>query len=100
MRPPDSGRMADHAPAPKGVSEGVAPGRADRGPDTLAAALLCIARQPIRQLLRRWNWKSAVMSSFARGLVFFAANLSAGPAAAVSAASTELTFRIATSGFY
>lgn len=84
--------MADHATT-----------RADRvhpEPETLSAALLSVARQPVQRLLRRWNWKSAVMSSIARGLVFFAANLSAGPTAAAAAFSTELVLRMATSGFY
>jgi hypothetical protein len=74
--------------------------RDDGEPYTLAAALVGIVRQPGQRLVRRWNWKSAVMSSLARGLLFFAANLSAGPGAAMAAFSTELVFRMATSGFY
>lgn len=47
-----------------------------------------------------WNWKSAVVSSIARGAIFFAANLSAGSGAAMRAMMTELAYRAVTAGFY
>ena len=38
--------------------------------------VLCsIVRDPIDQLIRRWNWKSAVTSSLVRAAIFFFVNL-------------------------
>jgi hypothetical protein len=51
-------------------------------------------------VVRRWNWKAAVLSSIVRGLIFFSVNLVAGPRAAVAALITELAFRGVASGFY
>jgi hypothetical protein len=67
---------------------------------TLRAALGEMVRHPVRHLWRRWNYKSAITSAAARGLLFFATNLSAGSAAATSALATEFWFRFATAGFY
>lgn len=58
-----------------------------------------IARDPW-QLLRAWNYKSAVLSSLSRALLFYLANASAGHAAARQAFLTEIWFRLLTSGFY
>jgi len=69
-------------------------------PPTVAEALLRVARDPVGQLLRKWNWKSALTSSLFRAPIFFFANLSAGPKAAVGAFLAELVLRSATSGFY
>jgi hypothetical protein len=55
---------------------------------------------PRKHLLERWNWKSALLSSWLRAAIFFSVNLTAGWAAAVAAMSTELVFRGITSGFY
>src|SRR5271165_5340191 len=57
-------------------------------------------REPQKYLLARWNWKSAVLSSLFRAVIFFFANLTAGLPAAMAAMSTELIFRGITSGFY
>jgi hypothetical protein len=51
-------------------------------------------------LIRRWNWKSAVLSSLVRAGIFFFTNLVAGWHAAVGALLAELALRAATSGFY
>lgn len=59
-----------------------------------------LVRHPHAQLVRRWNWKSAVISSLFRSSLFFAANLSAGPEAARAAFLTELAYRGVTAGFY
>ncbi len=59
-----------------------------------------LARHPGENLLRRWNWKSAVLSAFIRGMLFFITNISAGIGAAVSAMSIESAFYITTAGFY
>jgi hypothetical protein len=57
-------------------------------------------RHPIKQLIQRWNWKSAVLSSLFRAAIFFFANLAAGWHAAVGALFAELALRAVTSGFY
>jgi hypothetical protein len=62
--------------------------------------LVDIARHPHVYLVRRLNWKSAVLSSTIRASLFFAANVSAGPDAARAAFLTELAHRGATAGFY
>jgi hypothetical protein len=59
-----------------------------------------LIRDPYRQIVLRWNWKSAVLSCFWRGLIFFTANLSAGLSAAVGAAAADLVYRATTAGFY
>jgi len=55
---------------------------------------------PVETIARRWNWKSALLSSSLRALIFFGANLPAGAHAAFAALMTELTFRGVASGFY
>src|SRR5271168_2146974 len=62
--------------------------------------LLRFVREPGKYLLAQWNWKSAVLSSLFRAVIFFFANLTAGLPAALAAMSTELIFRAITSGFY
>lgn len=59
-----------------------------------------LVRHPIETIARRWNWKSALLSSIVRSLIFFCINLVAGLPAALAALLTELTFRGAASGFY
>lgn len=67
---------------------------------SVARVLRELALHPIRIIARRWNWKSALLSSTVRALIFFATNLTAGLHAAVAALLTELTFRGVASGFY
>ena len=55
---------------------------------------------PMQLLVRRWNWKSAFLSSLCRGLIFFLINLSAGLHAAIGALIAEWCYRALTSGFY
>jgi len=83
------------------------PARASSTPQTrepraasVGVVLLALARHPVDRLLRRWNWKSAVLSSAIRSTLFFTTNLAAGLGAAQSAFVTELAFRGATAGFY
>lgn len=66
----------------------------------VGAVLMALVRHPVRTLVQRWNWKAAVTSALIRGAIFFAVNRAAGPAAAWAALTTELWFRLATSGFY
>jgi hypothetical protein len=67
---------------------------------TIGEVLLELVRHPERNLIRRWNWKSAVLSSLFRAAIFFFTNLVAGWHAAVGALLAELMLRAATSGFY
>jgi hypothetical protein len=69
-------------------------------PPTVGAVFEGILRDPGRNLVQRWNWKSAVLSSLLRAAIFFFTNLVAGWHAAVGALFAELALRAATSGFY
>jgi hypothetical protein len=69
-------------------------------PLTVGDALLSLLRHPVENLLRRWNWKSAVLSALTRGALFFFANLSAGVGAALGAMTIESVFYITVAGFY
>jgi hypothetical protein len=62
--------------------------------------LICLAMNPYRHLIRRWNWKTACLSSVFRGILILLANLSAGPDSAVGAMLAESCYRALTSGFY
>ncbi len=62
--------------------------------------LVLVLRHPWRYVARRWNYKSAAMSSLFRATLFFAVNLSAGLGAAAGAMAAEFGFRFATAGFY
>ena len=62
--------------------------------------LVCLITNPYRHLIRRWNWKSACLSAFSRGILILIANLSAGGASAVGAMYAEICYRAFTSGFY
>ena len=55
---------------------------------------------PVGLLVCRWNWKSALLSSLFRGLIFFFTNLSAGLHAAMGALVAEWCYRAVTAGFY
>ena len=69
-------------------------------PSTVPAVFRALATDPWSMLGRRWNYKSAVLSSLTRATVFFSVNLSSGLDGAQSAAATEFVFRLVTSGFY
>jgi hypothetical protein len=68
--------------------------------ETVGQVLSCLVRHPIDRIARRWNWKSAVLSSAFRASLFFSANLGAGLDAAFAAMLTEFVFRGLTAGFY
>jgi hypothetical protein len=70
------------------------------GCQTVGAVLKSLALHPIDHLIRRWNWKSALLSSLLRGALFFSTNLVAGWHAALGALVAEFVFRSVTSGFY
>lgn len=67
---------------------------------SVCGVLRLVVRHPWRYVARRWNYKSAAMSSLFRAILFFAVNLSAGLAAAVGAMVAEFGFRFLTAGFY
>jgi hypothetical protein len=68
--------------------------------ESVGQVVVGLVRHPIDRLVLRWNWKSALLSSGTRALLFFFVNLTAGLDAAVAAMMTELTFRGTTAGFY
>src|SRR5580700_23913 len=70
------------------------------GSPTVGEVLRHLMQEPGKYLLARWNWKSAVLSSILQCAIFFFSNLTGGLRAALSAMTTELLFRGATSGFY
>lgn len=67
---------------------------------SLGEVLRDVARHPGRELIRKWNYKSALTSSSIRGTLFFVTNVTAGLAAAAGALTAEFLFRFATAGFY
>jgi hypothetical protein len=70
-------------------------------PATTVGGVLCeLARRPIELLLRRWNWKAALLSACVRGSIFFLANLGAGWQAASGAMLVESAFYFTIAGFY
>lgn len=77
-----------------------APHWSDEDAPTLLGVLRQTFRRPYQLVIRRWNWKSALLSSLVRSLLFFAVNLSVGAAAAGAAFVTEFVFRGCTAGFY
>lgn len=62
--------------------------------------LRLLLRHPWRYVGRRWNYKSAVISSLVRAQIFFLVNLAAGLEPAVAAMLAELVFRFMTAGVY
>jgi ABC-type amino acid transport system permease subunit len=59
-----------------------------------------LVRNPAGLLIRRWNWKSALLSSLFRAAIFFVANWAAGWRAAFAAMSVELLYRGISAGFF
>jgi hypothetical protein len=45
---------------------------------SVGAVLIRLMRHPVEHLIRRWNWKSALLSSLLRAAIFFCTNLVAG----------------------
>jgi hypothetical protein len=62
--------------------------------------LNCLCKSPYKHLIRRWNWKTALLSSFFRGIVILAANLPSGGACALEVMLVEMCYRGLTSGFF
>jgi len=69
-------------------------------PPSVAGVWLALLRAPAQHLLRRWNWKAALLSACTRGLLFFTATRKAGFDAALSAMLIEAAFYAVVAGFY
>jgi len=67
-------------------------------PRTVSGVIRWTVLHPWDALGKRWNYKSAVLSSVVRALLFSAVNDRAGRDAALAAMTTEFCFRFATSG--
>jgi len=67
---------------------------------SVGGALLRLLRHPHESLIKKWNWKSAIMSTVLRSALFFFTNLAAGLPAALAAMTTEWVYRGVTAGFY
>lgn len=67
---------------------------------TATTVLKCLCKNPYRHLIRRWNWKTACLSAFSRGIVILAANLPSGGAYAFEVMLVEVCYRGLTSGFF
>lgn len=74
--------------------------RRERKGVTVGSALLRLLRHPNEALIKKWNWKSAILSTVLRSVLFFFTNLKAGLPAALAALTTEWVYRGVTSGFY
>ena len=66
---------------------------------TVGQVFVRLSRHPGRHLVRRWNWKTGLISFGWRGGIFFAANLSAGLGAGLNALLAEACYRPVMSGF-
>ena len=69
-------------------------------PRSVAEVLRWLVTNPWTALVRRWNYKTAVLSAATRSLLFLIVNLRAGLEAATAAMVTEAVFRVGTAGFY
>jgi hypothetical protein len=67
---------------------------------SVSGVLSDLLHDPLGLLVRRWNWKAALLSSLFRAAIFFFANLAAGWRAAVAAMFVELLYRGASAGFF
>lgn len=62
--------------------------------------MLELARDPVRNIIGRWNWKSALFSSLFRSSLFFSINYRAGLDAAVAASAAEFCLAATLAGCY
>ena len=58
----------------------------------VAQVLSSLLSNPVELLVRRWNWKSALLSSLWRRNIFLLVNLHAGPEAAMGGDAGEILF--------
>jgi hypothetical protein len=74
--------------------------RSEAPPMTVGAAFLALLKNPVNSLVRRWNWKSALLSPIFRSQIFLAVNLTSGWKAALGAMAAEFAYRSLSAGFY
>lgn len=67
---------------------------------TLNAVLGSLLAHPYRRLIRRWNWKTALLSASFRGFLILGTTIVSGSADATNAVCIEVCYRALTSGFY
>ena len=83
---------------PNPVPEGSLRNEIPATPTSLGEALWHLVSHPYELLVRRWNWKSALLSALLRGGIYFFVNLKVGLAAASAAMLTEWSYRVLTAG--
>jgi hypothetical protein len=69
-------------------------------PVSVVEALADLLLNPKQRLLRRWNWKAALLSACVRGAIFFCVNIEAGLSAAIGAMCLEAAFYATVAGFF
>ena len=67
---------------------------------TLGDVVVELIRHPVRMLVHGWNWKSSLLSSACRALIFLATNLPVGLQPGLQAMLTEFVFRGVASGVF
>jgi hypothetical protein len=67
---------------------------------TIGTVLRCLCKNPYRHIIRRWNWKTAFLSAFSRGLVILLVYLPFGGAGAFHGMAIELLYRGLTAGIF
>jgi hypothetical protein len=78
-------------------------GRDDAFPESgvdIWSALGSLVRHPVRNILLRWNRKSAVLSAILRGTLFFAASLKSHSLGRVEAALVEAVYAASAAGLF
>ena len=61
---------------------------------TVCAVCADLMRHPVRGLIHRWHWKSAMLSAILRGALFFATNLPDGAGVATRTMLVEGALRV------
>ncbi|MGH9916583.1 MAG: hypothetical protein ACRD63_14995, partial [Pyrinomonadaceae bacterium] len=59
-----------------------------------------LVTDPINNLITKWNWKVAIISSILRASLFFLVNMKVGLRLALGAMTVEFIFNGMTAGFY
>lgn len=67
--------------------------------EAVSAVVRRLTQNPWREIVLRWNWKSAVTSAMIRAAIYFSANLSSGRSEAIGAMEAEFAWRFIVAGF-
>ena len=59
-----------------------------------------VAAHPVDLLIRKWNWKTAVLTAALRGAIFFMTTIPEGLATAAAVLGRDLLFRVPMGGLY